>query len=182
MSDEEHLDIDPCDKDEPGESKVAAKVVKKAADAKEKRFKAALAEKAAKEAAKKEIDSILAVMSPDQKGRMLAAMSVTATPGLSLPRVRYDHDATTKRLIANTAPALVLMETLKDDYESVHYMGALCDYWKSLITQDRLQINEHAAFKKHFRTVRHLYGLPVWGVSDALGDLSMNEDEGAGAD
>ena len=32
MSDEEHLDIDPCDKDEPGESKTAKDTVKAAAD------------------------------------------------------------------------------------------------------------------------------------------------------
>ena len=31
MSDEEHVDIDPCDKDEPGESKAAKDAVKAAA-------------------------------------------------------------------------------------------------------------------------------------------------------
>ena len=61
MSDEEHLDIDPCDKDEPGESK-AAKAAKKAADekaakkaaaTKEKRFQAEITAKSASEAAQK---------------------------------------------------------------------------------------------------------------------------------
>ena len=70
MSDEEHLDIDPCDKDEPGESKAAkaavkaadGKVAKKAADAKEKNFQDAIAQKAVVDAAQKEIDDIQAGM------------------------------------------------------------------------------------------------------------------------
>jgi hypothetical protein len=47
---------------------------------------------------------------------------------------------------------------------------------------DRAQTNEHVAFMKHFNKERHLHGLPERGVSDALGDLSINEDEGAGAE
>ena len=120
-------------------------------------------------------------LSPDQKGRMLAAMGVVASPLSSLPRVKYDHEATLKLLIKNTEPAVALMETLKEDYESVVYMGALCDYWKSRITQDRLQINEHAAFKKYFKKVQHLHGLSVC-VKDPLAfDISIDEDEDAGA-
>ena len=159
---------------------------KKAVDAKvaaaqEKRFQAALAEKAAKDAAQKEIDNITENMSPDQKGRLLAAMGVVASPLSSLPRVKYDHEATLKLLIKNTEPAVALMETLKEDYESVVYMGALCDYWKSLMTLDRAQINAHAAFKKYFKKVQHLHGLPVC-VKDPLAfDISIDEDEDAGA-
>ena len=197
MSDEEHLDIDPCDKDEPGESKSAKaavkaaagkvakkadekadeKAAKKAADAKEKRFQTALAAKAASEAAQKEIDAILGGINPDQKDRLLAAMGVVSPN----TKCKYDHEATMKRLIASTEHALVQLEKLKDDYESMHYMGALCDYWKSRITQDRLQINEHAAFKKYFKKVQHLHGLPERGVVEALGDLSFEVDEEAGA-
>ena len=199
MSGEEHLDIDPWDKDALDEDqkaadmeskyeksfdefdKAAGKVTKKAADGKAKRFQAALDEKAAKETAQKEIDDIMEKMSPDQKGRMLAAMGVVASPGSALPRVRYDHEATLKSLIVSTEHACVQLEKLKDDYESMHYMGALCDYWKSRITQDRLQINEHAAFKKYFKKVQHLHGLPESGVTEALGDISFDEDEEAGA-
>ena len=47
---------------------------------------------------------------------------------------------------------------------------------------DRVQTNEHVAFMKHFNKERHLHGLPERGVSEALGDISINEDEGAGAD
>ena len=81
-----------------------------------------------------------------------------------------------------TAPARALMETINDDYEAVVYMGNLCDYWKSRITQDRAQINGHAAFKKYFKKVQHLHGLPERGVTEALGDLSFDEEAGAGAD
>jgi len=200
MSDEEHLDIDPCDKDEPGESKAAkaavkaaagkvakkadvkadAKAAKKAADAKEKRFQAALDEKAAKDAAQKEIDNIMKNMSPDQKGRMLAAIGVVATP-VSASKAKYDHEATMTRLIANTAPVRTVMETLKNDYESVHYMSTLCVYWKGLMPLNHAQTNEHVAFMKHFNKERHHYGLPERGVAEALGDLSFEVDEEAGA-
>ena len=183
---EKELDFADYDKDEPEEGKTAvkaasAKVAKKAADAKEKRFQAALDEKAAKDAAQKEIDNIMKNMSPDQKGRMLAAIGVVATP-VSASKVKYDHEATVKRLIANTAPVRAVMETLKNDYESVHYMGALCIHWKGLMPLDRAQTNEHVAFMKHFNKERHLHGLPERGVAEALGDLSFDEDAGAGAD
>ena len=198
MSDEEHLDIDPCDKDEPGESKAAKaavkaaagkvakkadekadeKAAKKAAVTKEKRFQTTLAAKAASEAAQKEIDDILGGMNPDQKVRMLAAMGVVSPN----TKCKYDHEATMTRLIANTAPVRAVMETLKNDYESVHYMSTLCVYWKSLMPLDRAQTNEHVAFMKHFNKERHHYGLPERGVAEALGDLSFSEDAGAGAD
>ena len=201
----EKLSEDPSQfyDDEPEESKAAAKTAvnaaagkvakeaaptaKKAADAKvataqEKRFQAALAEKAAKDAAQKEIDNITENMSPDQKGRLLAALGVVASPLSSLPRVKYDHEATLKLLIKNTEPAVALMETLKDDYESVVYMGSLCDHWKSLITQDRAQINGHNAFMKYFKKVWHLHGLPAYvktGMADLTIDDSENEEAGA---
>ena len=186
MSDEEHLDIDPCDKDEPAESKAAkaakkaadGKVAKKVAATKEKRFQTAVAVKAASEAAQKEIDDILGGMNPDQKVRMLAAMGVVSPN----TKCKYDHDATMTRLIANTAPVRAVMETLKNDYESVHYMSTLCVFWKGLMPLDRAQTNEHVAFMKHFNKERHHYGLPERGVAEALGDLSFSEDAGAGAD
>jgi len=153
---------------------------RKKAAAQEKRFQTALAEKAAKDAAQKEIDNITEHMSPDQKGRLLAAMGVVAAP-VSGGKAKYDHETTLKLLIKNTEPAVAVMQTLKDDYESMVYMCSLCDYWKSLIPQDRTMINAHNAFMKHFRKVRHLYGLPEKTVGDALGDLTINDDEDAGA-
>ena len=195
MSDEEHLDIDPCDKDEPGESKAAkaavkaadAKVAKKAADAKEKNFQDAIAEKAAKEVAQKKIDAYMAKMSDDDKAGLLAALGVVS-PGSAPRRSDYDHETKQKNLVKNTAPVRALMETLKDDYECVHYMGALCDYWKSLMPLDRAQTNEHTAFLRHFKKDRHLYGLPeVIPASPGSKNVSrgvtpfVNEDEEAGA-
>ena len=83
----------------------------------------------------------------------------------------------------------VQMEKLKDDYECVHYMGSLCDYWKSLMPLDRTQTNEHVAFLRHFKKDRHLYGLPeVIPASPGSKNVSrgvtpfVNEDEEAGAD
>ncbi len=106
-------------------------------------------------------------------------IGVVSSPVSSLPKAKYDHETTLKCLIKNT---VAVMETLKDDYESVVYMGSLCDYWKSLITQDRALINEHNVFMKHFRKVRHLYGLPVYG-KNGLADLTIDdsENEEAGA-
>ena len=72
-------------------------------------------------------------MNPDQKVRMLAAMGVVSPN----TKCKYDHEATMTRLIANTAPVRTVMETFKNDYESVNYMGALCVYWKSLMTAPR---------------------------------------------
>ena len=159
---------------------------RKKAAAQEKRFQTALAEKATKDAAQKEIDNITEHMSPAQKERLLAAMGVVVAP-VSGGKAKYDHETTLKLLIKNTEPAVALMETLKDDYESVVYMGSLCDYWKSLITQDRAQINGHNAFMKYFKKVRHLHGLPAYvknglaenGLADLTIDDSENEEAGA---
>ena len=195
MSDEEHLDIDPCDKDEPGESKAAkaavkaadVKVAKKAADAKEKNFQDAIAEKAAKEVAQKKIDAYMAKMSDDDKAGLLAALGVVS-PGSAPRRSDYDHDTKQKNLVKDTAPVRVQMEKLKDDYECVHYMGALCDYWKSLMPLDRAQTNEHTCFISYFKKERHLFGLPLYvPASPGSKNVSrgvtpfVNEDEEAGA-
>ena len=190
MSDEEHVDIDPCDKDEPGESKAAkaavkaaaGKVAKKAADAKEKNFQNAIAQKAVVDAAQKEIDDIQAGMNPDQKERMLAAYGVVAAASAAVSPPRrsdYDHETKQKNLVKNTAPVRALMETLKDDYECVHYMGALCDHWKSLMPLDRTQTNEHVAFLRHFKKDRHLYGLPE--IAPASPAVSKNVSRAASA-
>ena len=151
--------------DGPEESKTAAgKVVKKTADEKEKRFQAALAEKAAAEAAQKEIDDIVSKLAPDQKERMVAAMGVVAAAATAASPLsrhpNYDHETKQKNLVKNTEHVRAQMEKLKDDYECVHYMGSLCDYWKSLMPLDHVQTNEHVAFLRHFRKERHLYGLP----------------------
>jgi hypothetical protein len=75
-------------------------------------------------------------------------------------RAKYDHDTTMKNLIDDTEEAVALMEKLKNDYESVYYMGLLCEYWKSLMPLDRVQKNAHSAFNKYFKKHQHLHGLP----------------------
>ena len=188
---EKELDFADYDKDEPEESKAAAKAAKKAdkkADEKEKNFQDAIAEKAAKETAQKEIDTILAGLKPDQKAKLLAAQGVVASPVSAPRRSDYDHETKQKNLVKDTAPVRVQMEKLKDDYECVHYMGSLCDYWKSLMPLDRAQTNEHTCFIRYFKKDRHLYGLPeVIPASPGSKNVSrgvtpfVNEDEEAGA-
>ena len=119
------------------------------------------------EATQKEIDDIIAGMNADQKGRMIASMGVVDadSAGSPLTHAKYDHEDTLKNLVKNTTPVRALMDTLKDDYETVFYMGSLCDYWKTLITLDRLQINEHTVFIKYFKKERHLHGLPDFVVT-----------------
>ena len=140
--------------------------------------------------------SALAAENKKLKAQLEAALK-SAPAASPMGRVRYDHETTKKNLIKNTEPVRALMETLKDDYETVYYMWSLCDYWKSLMPLDRVQNNEHIAFIKYFRKERHLYGLPAFvaatpspkgsktssrAASVAL-DESINEedDEGAGA-
>ena len=187
---EKELDFADYDKDEPEESKAAAKAAKKAdkkADEKEKNFQDAIAEKAAKEAAQKKIDAYMAKMSDDDKAGLLAALGVVS-PGSAPRRSDYDHETKQKNLVKHTAPVRVQMEKLKDDYECVHYMGALCDYWKSLMPLDRAQANEHTCFINYFKKERHLFGLPLYvPASPGSKNVSrgvtpfVNEDEEAGA-
>jgi hypothetical protein len=90
--------------------------------------------------------------------------------------------------VKNTVSVRVEMEKLKDDYEYVHYMGSLCDHWKSLMSLDRAQVNEHTVFMNYFKKERHLYGLPLYvpaspGSKNVSRDVTpfVNEDEEAGA-
>ena len=190
MSDEEHLDIDPCDKDEPEEGKTATKAAAKVA----KKADEKADEKAAHD---KMVAAVKAKLTPEEKAILLADyMSQQPAPS-PLSRTTYNHETKQKNLVKNTASVRVQMEKLKDDYECVHYMGALCDYWKTLIPLDHVQKNEHTCFINYFKKERHLYGLPLYAPASPAGsknvsrgvtpsgDLSINEDEteeaGAGA-
>ena len=180
--------------DEPEEGKAVAKaavnaavgkVTKKAADVKEKNFQDAIAEKAAHD---KAVADVKAKLTTEEKAILLADyMAQQPTPSPLSRRSDYDHETKQKNLVKDTAPVRVQMEKLKDDYECVHYMGALCDYWKSLMPLDRTQTNEHVAFLRHFKKDRHLYGLPeVIPASPGSKNVSrgvtpfVNEDEEAG--
>ena len=185
MSDEEHLDIDPCDKDEPGESKAGQIVTPKAtkatakanaksaekAAAQAKSFQTAIAEKAVVEAADKEIADFVAMMKPDQQAGLLAALGVkfasVSSAGTTVPRVgRYDHEASLKRLMGDIATVRAVMETHKDNYWDVYYMGSLSAHLLSMhninAPANKTKKNEHTAFLKYFRKVQHNYGLGVY--------------------
>ena len=159
--------------DEGPEGKVASKATKKATDSKvalqAKNFQDAIAEKASKETAQKEIDAILAGLNakPDQQARLLAAMGVVAAPSTSAPRVgRYDHEASLKRLMVDIAPVRAVMETHKDNYWAAYYMGSLSAHLMSShninAPANKTKKNEHTAFLKYFRKVQHNYGLGVF--------------------
>ena len=159
MSDEEHLDIDPCDKDEPGESKTAKAAVKAAAGKVAKKADEKADEKATHD---KAVADVKAKLTTEEKAILLADyMAQQPTPS-PLSRTTYNHEDNQKNLVKNTASVRVEMEKLKDDYECVHYMGALCDYWKTLIPLDHAQKNEHTCFINYFKKERHLYGLPLF--------------------
>ena len=171
MSDEEHLDIDPCDKADqnvtPKATKATAKANVKSAEkaaAQAKSFQTAITEKAAADAAQKEIDAIVAGLKPDQQAKILAAMGVVAAASTRVGR--YDHEASLKRLMFDIAPVRAVMEKHKDNYWDAYYMGSLSAYLMSLhninAPANKTKKNEHAAFLKYFRKVQHNYGLGMY--------------------
>jgi hypothetical protein len=181
--------------DGPEEGKAAAKAAKKAADGKvvKKAADGKVAKKADDEAAEKAahdkvVAAVNAKLTAEEKAIYLTDyMAQQPTPS-PLSRTTYDHEGKQKNLVKNTVSVRVEMEKLKDDYECVHYMGALCDHWKSLMPLDRAQANEHTCFINYFKKERHLYGLPLYvPASPGSKNVSrgvtpfVNEDEEAGA-
>ena len=79
-------------------------------------------------------------------------------------KTKYDHETTMNNLIDDTEEVVALMKKLKNDYEAVHYMWLLCDYWKSLHKMtdpvNRVKKNAHDAFIKYFKKYQDQYGLP----------------------
>ena len=134
------------------------------------------------------VADVKAKLTPEEKAILLADYMAQQPAPSPLSRTTYNHETKQENLVKNTASVCVQMEKLKDDYECVHYMGALCDYWKSLMTLDRAQTNEHTCFIRYFKKDRHLYGLPeVIPASPGSKNVSrgvtpfVNEDEEAGA-
>ncbi len=89
----------------------------------------------------------------------------------SKTRAKYDHTATKARLIDNTSSVYVAMEKLTDDYDSVYYIWAVCEYWKShhkmTDPSNRAKKNAHDAFLKYFKKYQHLHGLPETGSASS---------------
>ena len=136
----------------------------------------------------KMVSDVKAKLSPEEKAILLADYMAQQPAPSPLSRTTYDHEGKQKNLVKNTVSVRVEMEKLKDDYECVHYMGALCDYWKTLIPLDHVQKNEHTCFINYFKKERNLYGLPLYvPASPGSKNVSrgvtpgVNEDEEAGA-
>ena len=121
-NDEEHLDIDPCDKDDPEEEEAGQNITPKAAAKTTTKSKNS-AQKAAEKAAKMERNKVLCEkatagsLSPEEQKELIESLK-TKEP---TTRVKYDHDTTMDKLIDDTEEAVALMEKLKDDYETVFY-------------------------------------------------------------
>ena len=165
-NDEKHLDIDPCEKDESEEEEAGQNVTPKAAKTTTKTSAKNSAQKAAEKAAEMDrIEELRAKVfsssiSPEEM-KEFAELTKTKQP---TTKTKYDHETTMKNLIDDTEEAVALMEKLKNDYEAVHYMWLLCDYWKSLHKMtdpvNRVKKNAHDAFIKYFKKYQDQYGLP----------------------
>jgi len=185
MSDEEHLDIDPCDKDEPGESKAAKAAVKAAAG------KVAM-QAAAGAGADNEEESALV----KQLRAELAAANAKSAKKPRAPKGFYKTqcDNATKKI----KPTI---KYIKDNH-NVHLECYMLGLYLKDIIDDLPESDDHDAFKRWLTDNKQFYGLKKQprksgadstNVSMALGDLSLdqdsiNEDEdeeagaGAGAD
>jgi hypothetical protein len=148
--------IDESEEEEAGQDitpKAAAKTTTKTKNS---------AQKSAEKAAKMERNKVLSekgaagLLTPEEQKELIESFK-TKEP---TTKTKYDHETTMKNLIDDTEEAVALMEKLKNDYESVYYMGLLCEYWKTLMPLDRVQKNAHSAFNKYFKKHQHLHGLP----------------------
>ena len=153
MSDEEHLDIDPCDK--TAVKAASGKVAKKAADAKEKNFLDAIAQKAALDAANKEIADIQAGMNPDQKARLLAAQGVVDAAKDAANTKSAKQRAPKGAHQAKCDDALKMIETsieyIKDKHKGelleLYLLGLFVKDMETDVLVDSAEQSEHDAFK-----------------------------------
>jgi hypothetical protein len=144
--------IDESEEEEAGQNITPKAVAKTTSKAKNSAQKAAEMDRIEELRAKVFSGSI----SPEEM-KEFAELTKTKEP---TTKTKYDHETTMKNLIDDTEEAVALMEKLKNDYESVYYMGLLCEYWKTLMPLDRVQKNAHSAFNKYFKKHQHQYGLP----------------------
>ena len=164
-NDEEHLDIDPCEKDESEEEEAGQNITPKAAAKTTTKSKNSAQKSAEKAAEMDRIEELRAKVfsgsiSPEEM-KEFAELTKTKQP---TTKTKYDHETTMKNLIDDTEEVVALMEKLKDDYEAVVYMWSLCNYWKSEhkidAAENHAKKKAHNAFLKHFKKYQHLHGLP----------------------
>jgi hypothetical protein len=163
-NDEKHIDIDPCDRDESEEEEAGQNITPKAVTKSTTKTKNS-AQKSAEKAAKMERNKVLSekaaagLLTPEEQKELFESFKTKETT----TRAKYDHETTMKNLIDDTEDTVALMKKLKDNYEAVHYMGLLCEYWKSLLKMNdpenrAKKVND--AFFKFFKKHQHFYGLP----------------------
>ena len=137
MSDEEHLDIDPCDKDKPKEKadqNVTPKAVKKTTKATAK-ANAKSAEKAAAQAADdEEVAKIRALMTPEQIAKLLAADRAQQR-ALAVPRGEQTkiHKGNLDQAMVNIEETMEYIKAKHDGkYFELHMLMLYCDEWKQV--------------------------------------------------
>ena len=164
-NDEEHLDIDPCEKDESEEEEAGQNITPKAAAKTTTKSKNSAQKSAEKAAEMDRIEELRAKVfsgsiSPEEM-KEFAELTKTKQP---TTKTKYDHETTMNNLIDDTEEVVALMEKFKDDYEAVVYMWSLCNYWKSEhkidAPENHAKKKAHNAFLKHFKKYQHLHGLP----------------------
>ena len=177
MSDEEHLDIDPCDKDEPGESKAAAKAAKKAADGK-------VAVQAAP--SQKEIDAFVARMTTDDKDRVFVALGGNSAKKRA---PKGTHKTKCDDALKNIKPTIKYIEdNHKDEHLELYLLGLYVKDFENRLPEG----DDHDGCKKWLTDNKESIGLKkqtrksttATVPSSPLGKLTINEAEaeGAGAD
>ena len=162
---DENVDYGPYDMDDSKEEEAGQNITPKAAKKTTTKTKNS-SEKTAQKAAEMERNKVLSekwaagLLTTEEQKELFESFK-TKEP---TARAKYDHETTMNNLIDDTKETVEHMEKLKDDYESVFYMGLLCEYWKTLhkLTDpaNRAKKNAHDAFIKHFKKYQHEYGLP----------------------
>ena len=173
---EKELDFADYDKDEPEESKAAAKAAKKAADIK-------VAVQAAP--TQKEIDAFVARMNPDDKDRVLVAMGVSpAAKKTRAPKGAYKTKC--DDALKNINPTIqYIFDKHQDEHLDLYLLGLYVKDFENRLTED----DDHDGFKKWLTDNKESIGLKKQMrksttssvPSTPLGDLTIKEDEGAGA-
>jgi hypothetical protein len=162
---DENIDYGPYDKDDSEEEEAGQNITSKAATKTTVKTKNSVQKTAQKAAEMDRIEEFRAkAFSGSISSEELKECAELTKPKEPTARAKYDHETTMKNLIDDTKEVVARMEKLKDDYETVHYMGLLCDYWKTLHKMtdlaNRPKKNAHDAFIKHFKKYQHEYGLP----------------------
>jgi hypothetical protein len=161
---EKDLDFGPYDKDDSEEEEAGQNITPKAAEKTTTKTKNS-AQKSAEKAAKMERNKVLSekaaagLLTPEEQKELFESFKTKETT----TRAKYDHETTMKNLIDDTEDTVARMKKFKDNYESVHYMGLLCEYWKSLLKMndpENRAKKANDAFFKFFKKHQHFYGLP----------------------